>query len=145
MCDYIAYAVLSKKLFYLLPMLQLQEAWRRNAEEWKKKYPLADAHNHTYVTLSWGIPTDVLFAAMGECLCVKWGKVCEPPRFSPMVNPGKCMGIRGKCLHGHEWNIACATGWTQMPYCEECYKNGKQIEPMISWRGLWECEMGEVR
>ena len=38
MCDYIAYAVAPLGVCYMLPVIQLQEAWSQRGEEWKKRY-----------------------------------------------------------------------------------------------------------
>jgi len=62
---------------------------------------------------------------------------------------GLLMGIRCKCKEGHEWDVACATIWTQMPYCPECcerdYQRTHAKELPISWRGLWTSEMDELK
>lgn len=66
--DYIAYAIAPLGKCYLLPVLQLQEAWLRHGEAWKQTCPKILAPNKGYKTLSWGIPPDVLFKAVGGCL-----------------------------------------------------------------------------
>jgi hypothetical protein len=72
LCDYIAYAIAPLGKCYLLPVLQLQTAWRVHGEEWKLKYPAIQANNSSWITLSWGIPVPILFRAIGDCLRVNF-------------------------------------------------------------------------
>lgn len=68
---YIAYAIAPLGQCWLLPVLQLQQAWLRNSGIWKKAYPHPiRALNDGWVTLSWRIPPDVLMKAIGSCLRV---------------------------------------------------------------------------
>ncbi len=67
--DFIAYAILPAGRLYLLPFAPLQAAWRRYGREWMKGRAI-DAENEengqTWVTRSWAVRPDVLFAAMTE-------------------------------------------------------------------------------
>lgn len=38
MCDYIAYAILPRGKCYLLPVIQLQNAWKANSADWFTRY-----------------------------------------------------------------------------------------------------------
>lgn len=71
LADYIAYAILQTGHCFLLPVIQLQQAWLRNREEWLKKYKTKRARNRGYDTLSCAVPVDVLFPAIGSCLRVR--------------------------------------------------------------------------
>lgn len=70
--DYIAYAILPIQTCYLLPVLQLQEAWRRFEQRWKGSYRKCAAQNKGYTTVGWAVPIPVLYGAIGGCLRVKW-------------------------------------------------------------------------
>jgi len=72
MADYIAYAILPLGRCYILPVLQLQEAWRRNGDSWVRTYPPIIAENTNWTTVSVGVPPGVLFPAIGDCLRVKF-------------------------------------------------------------------------
>jgi len=75
LADYIAYAIAPVGKCYLLPVLQLQQAWERHKAEWLTGKPIR-AHNRyngrTWVTLSVGVPVPTLFRAIGECLRVSF-------------------------------------------------------------------------
>ena len=66
--DYIAYAILQTGKCYLLPVIQLQQAWLKHRDAWLAKYKVRAAQNRTYRTLSCPVPVDVLFPAIGSCL-----------------------------------------------------------------------------
>jgi hypothetical protein len=70
--DYIAYAVLPSRVCYLLPVPQLQQAWRRWGSEWLARYRRVEARNAEYLTLSCPVPVRVLFSAIGQCLRVSF-------------------------------------------------------------------------
>jgi len=63
-CDFIAYAIGPRGKAYLLPVLQLQAAWRVNEKNWKTKYGTKVAKNHGYNTLSCPVPFKPLFSAI---------------------------------------------------------------------------------
>lgn len=67
-CDYVAYAIGDIRKCYLLPIIQLQLAWRKNSEEWKNKYFIAIARNNSYKTHSCCVPVDILFKDIGSFL-----------------------------------------------------------------------------
>lgn len=67
-CDYIAYAIVPRGLCYLMPVLPLQTAWRRHGEAWIDSYKRIEAKNNGYVTVSVGVPVDVVFPAIGQAL-----------------------------------------------------------------------------
>ena len=71
-CDYIAYAIVPRGWCYLLPVLQLQSAWRRHGENWIAQHRRIDAKNRGYVTVSVGVPVNILFAAIGQALRVQF-------------------------------------------------------------------------
>lgn len=69
LADYIAYAIAPLGKCYLLPVPQLQMAWRIHKSAWKRTYSFPiRAHNKSWTTISWGIPVPVLFKAIGGCL-----------------------------------------------------------------------------
>lgn len=73
LCDYIAYAIAPLGKCYLLPVLQLQQAWRDNEDVWLGKYFTAEAKNGKdgvveWITLSCCVPVNILFKAIGSCL-----------------------------------------------------------------------------
>jgi hypothetical protein len=64
---------------YLLPFLQLQEAWRRKNKIWLNEYkPIAANNkrgNYVWVTLSCPVPVNILFKEIGSTLRVEFTKV----------------------------------------------------------------------
>jgi hypothetical protein len=72
-CDYIAYAILPSGRCFLLPVPQLQKAWKENKDNWLKAYGTKKADNHFYNTLNCPIPTDVLLHSIHSCfeICFK--------------------------------------------------------------------------
>lgn len=77
LADYIAYAIAPLGVCYLFPVIQLQEAWRRHGEAWKGQYckpkPIQAYNEDTFtgrkwVTVSVGVPSHVIFNAIGQCL-----------------------------------------------------------------------------
>ena len=68
----------------------------------------------------------------------------------PMDDPdnlphGLLVGIKCRCSRGHEWDCACATIWTQPPYCEVCWEHEHVIVYPKGWRGLWTSEVAEFK
>lgn len=63
-CDYIAYAFLPRQCAYLLPWPDLRRAWNANYRTWIENYPEIKAENVNYVTLSVGVPIDVVLDAI---------------------------------------------------------------------------------
>lgn len=72
-CEYIAYAFLPSKICYLLPHLDLRRAWQRNRMEWVAKYPKIEAQNNGYVTVSVGVPINVVLASICDAMKISWG------------------------------------------------------------------------
>jgi hypothetical protein len=72
LCDYIAYAILPLGKCYLLPVIQLQNAWRKNKDEWIKKYKTIEAINSHWVTVSLVIEPRVLFQEIGNGLRINF-------------------------------------------------------------------------
>lgn len=77
--NYIAYAIAPRGICYLLPVIQLQQAWRKHGESWIERavqresgYRLCPATNDTYTTLNVAVPVNTLFAAMGSALRVEF-------------------------------------------------------------------------
>lgn len=72
--DYICYAYLDTGKAFLLPVLQLQNAWRRHSQEWKETRTPIVAPNRDpdtgreWESISWGIYEYELFPAIGAGL-----------------------------------------------------------------------------
>lgn len=65
MANYIAYAIVPLGKCFLLPVIPLQEAWRRNGGEWRQKYKQRSARNNGYETLFCPVPESALMPAIG--------------------------------------------------------------------------------
>jgi len=72
--DYIAYAIAPLGMCYLLPVIQLQEAWKIKGEEWIEKYPKIVAKNESWTTISVGVEPKVLFPVIGRFLRINFEK-----------------------------------------------------------------------
>ena len=74
--DYIAYAIAPLGFCYLLPVIQLQQAWNKWGEKWIENYPLIKALNEyngsKWTTISVGVPVKILFQAIGNCLRIEF-------------------------------------------------------------------------
>lgn len=70
--DYIAYLIAPLGACYLLPVIQLQQAWRENAGAWRNSFKTIEAQNKGYKTLSCCVPVSELFPAIGRCLRVSF-------------------------------------------------------------------------
>lgn len=70
--DYIAYAIAPLGICYLLPVVQLQQAYQKNSYNWLNYYHTIRAKNKNYNTLSVCVPTDVLFPAIGQELRINF-------------------------------------------------------------------------
>ncbi len=87
-CDFIAYAIVPLGRCYLLPVIQLQIAWTRNAKAWASRYPRVEARNRHYTTISVAVPPDVVFGAVGSALVFDFDPVdgdVEPIEVDPWV------------------------------------------------------------
>lgn len=71
-CDYIAYAVLPSEKCYILPVPQMQYAWRKNKQKWLNKYGTKKAENPGYNTLNCPIPIKELFENIGKMFRVDY-------------------------------------------------------------------------
>ena len=60
-CDYIAYAFKPSGKGYLLPVIQLQAAWKLNGERWKSTYGVKSAKNKGYETLFCSVPAQKVY------------------------------------------------------------------------------------
>jgi hypothetical protein len=76
-CDFIAYAIAPIGMCYMLPVLQLQVAWKCHESEWTKRKEI-DAENPPtatragYTTISYPVGVKELFSAMGKALWVEF-------------------------------------------------------------------------
>lgn len=68
--DFICYAIAAIGKAYLLPVPQLQSAWRCHGNEWRASYGEKPAVNTGYRTWNCPVPVNVLFPAIGEALRV---------------------------------------------------------------------------
>ncbi len=71
-CDYIAYAVVDTGKCYLLPVVQLQQAWRERGDYWRMQYRERSAQNFGYKTWFVAVPANEVFTAMGQFLRVQF-------------------------------------------------------------------------
>lgn len=83
MADYIAYYNKPIKKCYLLPVIQMQQAWILHKDKWEKEYDFVikapnEDHGYRWTTLSRGIPVDVLFKAIGDCLRIDTSEFSNP-------------------------------------------------------------------
>jgi hypothetical protein len=72
LADYIAYAILPLGKCYLLPVIQMQKAWKEHGKKWRKEYREVRAQNNGWVTLSCPVKPRVLFPAIGACLRIEF-------------------------------------------------------------------------
>lgn len=70
--DFIAYAIAPLGMCYLLPVAQLQIAWRRNSDLWLSKFGTRKAKNKDYNTLNCPVPVNTLFPAIGAAFRVNF-------------------------------------------------------------------------
>lgn len=73
--DYICYAINPTQIAYLLPVLQLQQAWSDNGMYWRQAYGERSANNGTYRTWFCPVPVNALFPAIGKALRIPFGRV----------------------------------------------------------------------
>ena len=84
-CDYIAYAFVPITTCYLLPTLTLQRAWQMHGRKWISEYRPIRAHNERYVTLSVGVPIEVLFKAINDAMRVCWDDAPAKPTYNKAI------------------------------------------------------------
>lgn len=74
--DYIAYLIAPAGICYLLPVIQMQNAWKKNNIDWIKRYGMRNAKtkvvNTTYTTISTPVPAKILFQAIGAELRINF-------------------------------------------------------------------------
>lgn len=70
--DYIAYAIAPLGRCYLLPVIQLQQAWAAHGVAWREQYRILRVMNKTWVTLCVAVPVPVLFGAIGKAFRVQF-------------------------------------------------------------------------
>jgi hypothetical protein len=68
LCDYIAYLILPLGKCHLLPVIQLQAAWKIHGEEWKSRFKTKSSSSGRWTTEFCPVPPDVLYPAMGAML-----------------------------------------------------------------------------
>lgn len=72
LADYIAYLIAPLGVCHLLPVIQLQSAWKRHGDKWRAEYRLIPAKNEGYTTHSIAVPPNVLYPAIGQELRVSF-------------------------------------------------------------------------
>jgi len=65
MADYIAYLIAPLGVCYMLPVIQLQQAWAKYKDKWLSCYPTIKAKNQGYTSHSVALKPEVLFPAIG--------------------------------------------------------------------------------
>lgn len=70
LADYIAYLNRPIGKCYVLPVVHLQSAWARHAQEWQQTYGIKRSPNEGYTTTFCPVPVGVLFQAIGGGLRV---------------------------------------------------------------------------
>ena len=74
-CHYIAYAILPLGRVYLLPTIQLQQAWRKNKDKWKEEYGSKKVRNTSYTTVFTPVPVSVIYLSIMQCMVADIPKV----------------------------------------------------------------------
>lgn len=84
LCDYIAYAWVPKKIGYLLPVLELQRAWRERGDRWielgkrrqhgfdHKLIKNTPLNGSSYTTVGVCVPIAVCLDAIRNAMVVRW-------------------------------------------------------------------------
>jgi hypothetical protein len=131
--DYIAYAIAPRGVGYLLPLVQLQQAWAANKAGWLRKFrePVHNAPNNGYRTLFCPVPVAELFKAIGsqlrltftpfeftEGVPVQAPAIPNPVVPSPaLLEPDTCPGCHGPLDNkGRCWRCCYRR-------CERCGKS----------------------
>ena len=70
--DYIAYAIAPRGICYLLPVIQLQQAWKIKCQFWIDTCFKVIAQNNGYRTISAAVPVADLFMEIGRALRVNF-------------------------------------------------------------------------
>jgi hypothetical protein len=78
LCDFICYAIAPLGRAYLMPVIQLQTAWKKYCAEWIKRHQKIVAENETngrkWKTVSVGVPPKILFPKIGEALRINFNE-----------------------------------------------------------------------
>jgi len=72
MADYIAYVIAPLGICYMLPVLQLQQAWIKNKDQWLTSSHIIRTRNADYTTHSVAVKPETLFSAIGSELRAKF-------------------------------------------------------------------------
>lgn len=82
--DYIAYAIAPLGKCYMLPVIPLQQAWKRCGEKWLELgnkrtngYFICPSQNRGYTTMNVAVPVNELFSEIGKALRVGFCPVPE--------------------------------------------------------------------
>lgn len=67
-CDYIAYAVIPSGRCFVLPVPQLQLAWKFKKADWIQRFGTRAAQNEGYRTINCPVPVGVLFPAITKAM-----------------------------------------------------------------------------
>ncbi len=70
--DYIAYAFVPSQKCYLLPVQELQRAWRADGERWKYEYGEIGVKNNGYTTVGTPVPRTILAKALLNSMVIDW-------------------------------------------------------------------------
>lgn len=79
-CDYLAYAVVPRRVCYMLPWRELRRAWLLNKTEWldnaeagRHGFRMVEANNEDrYISRSVAVPQAVLREALTSVMSVQW-------------------------------------------------------------------------
>jgi hypothetical protein len=140
--EYIAYAIAPLGSGYLLPVLQLQQAWKKNKQKWLLVYGPHAAPNNGYLTYFCPVPVPELFAAIGSQLRLKFTPfemVGGVPVLSPPL-PTPAPVAEGGCPHCHQPLAPKDICWAcQDRLCERCGRlTGSDLISVC-----WLCEVKE--
>jgi hypothetical protein len=94
LADYIAYQITGLRRVVMLPVIQLQIAWARHGEDWRRLYGELPSDNHTYLTWNCPVPETVLFGAIGQALRLCYG-TATPPHSAPPTEGQPYIGDDG--------------------------------------------------
>lgn len=66
MSDYILYIICETEQVYVLPTIQLQQAWRKNKDKWLEEFGTVPAKNPNYESVNCPVPIQVLYNALKQ-------------------------------------------------------------------------------
>lgn len=70
--NYIAYAVLENRKCYMMPVIELQKAWKRKKTIWLSNYESKNALNKGWTTRSVPVPIPELYKEIVKCFIVRF-------------------------------------------------------------------------